>query len=145
MTTSNGDITMTTSNLPIIEDTLAPGHPIVDRHGPLLPALDTNVMLCFSTSNRNCSMTFLVNNRKLYTQWDYNSLKFVYEQCLASYRQTNSTSALQTRMDRTLAVYLRVEWNSNYREDTWPSVKKLNDPYSRRWSGKNNAVLWEHA
>jgi len=50
---------MTTSYPPMIEETFAPGQPIVDRQGPLLPALDTNVILCFSISDRNCSIIFL--------------------------------------------------------------------------------------
>ena len=37
--------------LPIRDSAVPPGHPTVERAGPLLPALATNITLCLSTSS----------------------------------------------------------------------------------------------
>ena len=71
-------VTMTISYPPMIEETFAPGQPIVDRQGPLLPALDTNVMLCFSIRDRNCSIIFLVYQKKFFISVHYKIILTVW-------------------------------------------------------------------
>ena len=39
------------SYLPIRDSAVPPGHPTVDKAGPLLPALETNITLCLFTSS----------------------------------------------------------------------------------------------
>ena len=43
---------------------MPPGHPTVDRAGPLLPALDTNITLCLSTSSFMSSIIRLQHNKE---------------------------------------------------------------------------------
>lgn len=41
-----------------------PGQPTVDRHGPLFPALETNITLCFWTASVITSQILLKNKIK---------------------------------------------------------------------------------
>ena len=50
--------------LPIRDSAVPPGHPTVDRAGPLLPALDTNITLCLSTSSFMSSIIRLQHNKE---------------------------------------------------------------------------------
>lgn len=45
---------------PIREEVFPPGVPTVERHGPLLPALETNTTPCSSASSLNCFTTALM-------------------------------------------------------------------------------------
>lgn len=49
-------------NSPISASVFPPGQPTVLNAGPLLPALDTNIMFCFLTKEMNSSNTALEND-----------------------------------------------------------------------------------
>ena len=66
-------------NLPIIDSALPPGQPTVDRAGPLLPALDTNITLCLSTSSFINSITRLDKKCTLHKYVNFEQGQIIWE------------------------------------------------------------------
>ena len=66
-------------NLPIIDSALPPGQPTVDRAGPLLPALDTNITLCLSTSSFINSITRLGKKCTLHKYVSFKQGQIIWE------------------------------------------------------------------
>jgi len=60
-----------------------PGAPTVDKQGPLLPALETNIRLCFVTASSMAAHTFL--KRSVFQ-------KFAEKSKLSSNRKTQKIS-----------------------------------------------------